>query len=207
MNTHTTSDPKMGGKSYHYYHCPKRRQYGKKACSRGKYYRAEELESAVWGAVSGILKDPEQLRADLDAMIELERGNMRCDPDKETKLWTDKLAEIDRRRGRYQEMAADDLITFDELRARLLELDERRTTAEQELKALQSRKKHLDELEHDRNVLLDDLTNIAPEALEALAPEERHQFYTMLRLKVITNLDGSLEVNRAFSDGFSIRKK
>ena len=38
------------------------------------------------------------------------------------------------------EMAADDLITFDELRARLLELDERRTTAEQELRALQSRK-------------------------------------------------------------------
>jgi DNA repair exonuclease SbcCD ATPase subunit len=101
------------------------------------------------------------------------------------------------------EMATDDLITFDELRTRLLELDERRTTAEQELKAVQSRKKHLDELEHDRDVLLDNLTNIAPEALEALVPEERHQFYTMLRLKVSTNLDGSLEVNGTFSDGFS----
>jgi site-specific DNA recombinase len=206
MSTHTTSDPKMGGKSYHYYHCPKRRQYGKKACSDGKYYRAEELESAVWDAVSGILKDPEQLRADLDAMIELERGNMHCNPDKETKLWTDKLAEIDRRRRRYQEMAADDLITFDELRARLLELDRWRITAERELKALQSRKEHLDVLEQDRNVLLDNLTNIAPEALEALAPEERHQFYKMLRLKVITNLDGSLEVNGAFSDGFKLCK-
>ena len=31
------------------------------------------MESVVWGAVSGILKDPERLRADLDAMIELER--------------------------------------------------------------------------------------------------------------------------------------
>jgi site-specific DNA recombinase len=206
MSTHTTSDPKMGGKSYYYYHCPKRRQYGKKACSDSKYYRAEELESAVWGAVSGILKDPEQLRADLDAMIKLERDNMRCDPDQETKLWANKLAEIDRRRRRYQEMAADDLITFDELRARLVELDERRTTAEQELRALQSRKEHLDELEQDRNVLLDNLTNIAPEALEALGPEERHQFYRMLRLKVITNLDGSLEMNGAFSDGFSLCK-
>jgi site-specific DNA recombinase len=206
MSTHTTSDPKMGGKSYHYYHCPKRRQYGKKACTGGKYYRAEELESAVWGAVSGILKDPEQLRADLDAMIELERGNMRCDPDKETKLWANKLAEIDRRRMRYQEMAADDLITFDELRARLLELDERRITAEQELRALQSRKEHLDGLVQDRNVLLDNLTNIAPEALEVLAPEERHQFYKMLRLKVITNRDGSLEVKGAFSNDFSLCK-
>jgi hypothetical protein len=139
-------------------------------------------------------------------MIELERGNMRCDPDKETKLWANKVAEIDRRRRRYQEMAADDLITFDELRARLVELDDRRTTAEQELKALQSRKEHLDELEQDRNMLLDNLTNIAPEALEVLAPEERHQFYKMLRLKVITNLDGSLEVNGAFSDSFGLCK-
>jgi hypothetical protein len=55
-------------------------------------------------------------------------------------------------------------------------------------------------------MLLDNLTNIAPEALEVLAPEERHQFYKMLRLKVITNLDGSLEVNGAFSDGFGLCK-
>jgi len=206
MSTHTTAGPKMRGKSYHYYHCPKRRQYGKKACSSVKYYRAEELESAVWGAVSGILKDPEQLGADLDAMIELERGNMRCDPDKETKLWTDKLAEIDRKRTRYQEMAADDLITFDELRARLVELDDRRMTAEQELRALQSRKEHLDELEQDRDVLLDNLTNVVPEALEALVPEERHQFYKMLKLRVITSLDGSLDVSGAFSDDFSLCK-
>src|SRR5215208_4065096 len=103
-------------------------------------------------------------------------------------------------------MAADDLITFDELRARLLELDERRITAEQELRALQSRKEHLDGLVQDRNVLLDNLTNIAPEALEVLAPEERHQFYKMLRLKVITNRDGSLEVKGAFSNDFSLCK-
>jgi hypothetical protein len=55
-------------------------------------------------------------------------------------------------------------------------------------------------------MLLDNLTNIAPEALEVLAPEERHQFYGMLRLKVITNPDGSLEVNGAFSDGFDLCK-
>src|SRR3712207_3086910 len=103
-------------------------------------------------------------------------------------------------------MAADDFITFDELRARLGDLDDSLTTAEQELKALQSHKEHLDELEQDRNMLLDNLTNIAPEALEVLAPEERHQFYKMLRLKVITDLDGSLEVNGAFSDSFGLCK-
>jgi hypothetical protein len=79
-------------------------------------------------------------------------------PDEETKLWADKLAEIDRRRTHYQEMTADDLITFDKLRARLLELDERRITAEQELRSLQSHKEQLDELAQDRNALLQRLS-------------------------------------------------
>jgi hypothetical protein len=94
-------------------------------------------------------------------MIKLEGGDMGFDPDRETKLWANNLAEIDRRLRRYQEMAADDLITFDELRARLVELDDMRISAEQELRALHSRKEDLDELEHDRDVSLDNLTHVA----------------------------------------------
>ena len=69
-----------------------------------KNHRAEKMESAVWSAVSGILKDPEQLRVDLDRMIELERRDMRQqDPDKEARLWAEKLAEVERMRRGYQE--------------------------------------------------------------------------------------------------------
>jgi hypothetical protein len=98
--------------------------------------RVEELEPRVWDVVSGLLEDPEQLRADLDRMIELEQRSMRGDPDREQESWLDKLTELDRKRARYQEMAADDLITFDELRVRLTELDETRGIAERELKTL-----------------------------------------------------------------------
>ena len=80
---------------------------------------ATELEARVWGAVFAILKDPDQLRADLNAMIELERAVVRGDPDKETKLWADKLVECDRKRAKYQEMFAADAMSLDELRARL----------------------------------------------------------------------------------------
>jgi DNA repair ATPase RecN len=162
------------------------------------------LEAQVWEAVSGILKDPEQLRADLDAMIELERKNMRGNPDKEAQLWADKLAEVHHRRVRYQEMAADNLITFDELRARLTELDDTRKTAERELNALRNHREYLDELEQNRDALLESLVDNAPDALDELTPEERRQVYKMLRLKVRAYLDGSSEVSGAFSDGFSI---
>ena len=39
-----------------------------------KHHRAEELEARVWETVSGLLKEPERLRAGLEAMVEQERG-------------------------------------------------------------------------------------------------------------------------------------
>jgi hypothetical protein len=118
----------------------------------------------------------------------------------------DKLTEVDRKRARYQEMAADDLITFDELRARLAELDNTRSVAERELQALRSHKELVGEVEADRDSLLDSLTGMAPNALDSLAPEERHHVYKMLKLRVTVSLDGTLEVSGAFGDDFTMCK-
>ncbi len=149
-------------------------------------------------------KDPEQLRADLDAMIELERSNVHGDPDEEAKLWAEKLAELDHKRARYQEMAADDLITFDELRSRLTELEETRRTAQRELEALRNRKEYLDELERDRDALLDLLEETAPDALDSLTPEERHHVYELLKLRATLHADDTLEVSGAFGNDLGI---
>jgi site-specific DNA recombinase len=202
MVSHTTTI--KSGSTYFYYVCRTRYHRDRKACTQNKHFPAAKLEAQVWEAVSGILKDPEQLRADLDAMIELERKNMRGNPDKEAQLWADKLAEVHHRRVRYQEMAADDLITLNELRARLTELDDTRKTAERELDALHNHREYLDELEQDRDVLLESLVDTAPDALDELTLEERRQVYKMLRLKVRAYLDGPLEVSGAFSEGTSI---
>ena len=40
-----------------------------------------------------------------------------------------------------------------------------------------------------------------PESLDALASEERHQLYKMLRLEVVTHPDKSLEVSGAIVGG------
>src|SRR5919199_2808343 len=129
MTPHTTKDSKRG-KSYPYYHCAKSRQYGEEACPHRKCHAAEKLESAAWAEVSGRLKDPKELRADLDAMIELERRDMRRDPDKEARLWAQKLAEGERMRRGYQEQAAKGYMTLDELSTALEELEKTRRLVE-----------------------------------------------------------------------------
>ena len=54
----------------HYYRCRTRRDNGKEACEVTNR-RADRLEAEVWESVRAILSDPERLRADLDAMIEM----------------------------------------------------------------------------------------------------------------------------------------
>ena len=129
---------------------------------------------------------------------------MRGDPGSEAKLWADQLAEVGRKRARYQEMAASDLITLDELRSRLVELAETRAMAEREINNLRNRHEYVRELERDRDALLSKLEEVAPYALDALAPEERHQVYKMLRLKVVANLGGSFEVSWALEESFDL---
>jgi hypothetical protein len=184
-----------------YYRCREGNRR-KDTCQNRKSRRSDRAHSDVWGLVSGLMKNLEQLRADFDAMIERERAALqRGDPKREAKLWAHKLAEADLKRARYQEMAAADLITFDELRSKLAELDDTRETAERELEALRNHDEYLQGLERDRDALLDSRMAVAPDALDSLTPEERHQFYKMIRLKVVSPPDGPLEVSGTFFSG------
>ncbi len=81
-----------GSPYYHYYRCPTRQIKGRDACSSPHGLRAEETEATVWSFVSSLLKDPERLRAGLRRMIEEERKALCDDPERESKVWLDKIA-------------------------------------------------------------------------------------------------------------------
>jgi hypothetical protein len=119
---------------------------------------------------------------------------MRGDPEVEALGWLDKIAALDSKRSRYQDMAAEGHITFDELGAKLRELEGQRTTAEEELDSLQMHRARLEDLERDRETLLEEYAGMVPEALDGLTGEERHQVYRMLRLQVFVFPNGDLEV-------------
>ena len=73
----------------------------------------------------------------------------------------------------------------------------RNRAAERELEVLRSYRERIEELERDKETLLESYVDMAPEALESLAPEERHQIYKMLRLQVLADADGRSEVTGA----------
>ena len=79
-------------------------------------------------------------------------------------------------------------------------LEETRKTARRELKALSRRRDKIEELERDKNALLESYAGMVPEALDALTLEERHRLYKMLRLRVVLGPGAPPEVSGAFGD-------
>ena len=204
MNTSTVKDGRSDKRTY-YYRCGKHQQIAD-GCPNYRNHRADKLEPLVWNTVYRIMTNPAQLRDDLDTMIELEREGVRGDPERETKVWLDKLSEVERKRSAYQDQQAEGLITLDELRAKLSSLEETRMTAQRELEALRGRQERIEELERDRDVLVERYARMVPEALDALAPEERHHVYKLLKLTARVHADGTLELNGALGDGLELCK-
>src|SRR5215217_797160 len=180
---------------YFYYCCSAGGFNKSHICSARRHHKAGDLEARIWDAVSKILKDPKRLRAGLDNMIEQERRKEHGDPATETDWWLGQLSEAGRKRIRYQEMAAEGLIDFGELRTRLSALEETCNTAERELHALRHRTERLKCLERDRDSLLESYVGLVPEAIDALGAEERHRVYRMIGMKAYLTTDGSFELS------------
>jgi site-specific DNA recombinase len=197
----TSVTRKKDGKRYFYYSCASRREGNLSSCPNRKTHRAERIEPAVWSLVVALLTDSERLRVGLDELINRERRESRGDPDREVKVWLEKLVEVDRMRAGYQELAAKGLMTIEELGARLEELKATRATASDALEAIRGRVERLERLEQDRDALMEFYAGAVPEELERLGPEERRRVYGMLRLEVSASPDGRLEVYGIVGDG------
>ena len=181
------------GKVHHYYRCPRRVTDGKAGCENGKTQRADHAEPLVWEEISTLLKDPERLRVGLEAMIERKRSLLRDNPEREAAVWLKQLDVFTSKRAAYQDQQAAGLMTLDELAAKLSELEDAHLTAEQELTKLRGAQEEIEALEDDASTLLASYESAAPEDLDALAPEERHHVYRLMRLEVSSHPDGSLE--------------
>lgn len=190
----------------HYYRCPTRQQRGKEACPSSRHHRADTLESLVWVFIRDLLVDPGRLQAGFDSLIEQERNLSRSGTDDEARSLHERLEEIAHKRARAQDLALDGLLTREELRAKLSELDEARGTIQRELKACAQRTKRLKALEQDRDAALAAFVESVPEELDRLTPEERHRIYKMLRLRVDVQGDGRLEISGALTGGEAVCK-
>jgi site-specific DNA recombinase len=183
-----------------YYRCNTRHKRGREACSMGKSLRADVIEPLVWAHVCEMLMDPERLQAGLERLIEKERAPTHGDPDREAREWTDRIVALERKRSGFQDMAAEGLITLDELRVKLAGLKDGLETAQREFEALAQRQQRIERLEEDAEQVMRSYAGMVPENLRTLEPKERHEIYRMLRLRVAAYPDGTLLASGALGE-------
>jgi site-specific DNA recombinase len=189
MTTHTATS-RGNCADYHYYVCKQRKERRRMCDCTQKSVRATEAEQAVWGFVSGLLRDPEEIRRGMEGLIEQERTSRTRDPEHEAEVWAQKIADCDRRRSAYQDQQAAGMMTLEELGAKLRELETTRRAAEREPAALKDHRQRVEDLEQDRDALLEDMAAMVPAALDSLTGEEKNRIYRMLRLEVTPTTEG-----------------
>jgi hypothetical protein len=140
-------------------------------------------------------------RSDLNAaMIEEERKGMRGDPDQEAKGVVGEAYRGGPRAARLPKACRQR--PHDRPRAGWGTGGAGRNSkiAERKLEALRGRRERIEEMERDRDALLDNYARMASEALNVLAPEERHQVYRILRLQAVM-MDRTLGISGTFGEG------
>ena len=116
----------------------------------------------------------------------------------------EKLSEIGRKRAaNFQDLATEGLMTKEELRSKLHNLELARETAERELQRVLEYSERLSALEEDDEDPLEVYKERRIEALEDLSPEERREMYKLLDLTVEAYPDGRLEAAWALNASVS----
>jgi site-specific DNA recombinase len=99
--------------------------------------RADYLDQVVWGHVTGILADPQLIRAEIDKRLEAART---ADPlARQRKSFDTELVKASAAITRMIEAFGEQLITIDELRARMPDLRARETNLRNQIDALDAR--------------------------------------------------------------------
>jgi hypothetical protein len=152
--------------------------------------RAIEAERVVWTFVSNLLREPATIRVGMERLIEEERTCQAQNPEHETELWAQKIAYGAQRRSAYQDQQAAGPMSLEELGSKLSDLDKTRRIAERELAARKDHRRRVQDLEQDRDAILESMAEMVPEALNNLTGEEKSRTYRMLRLEVTPTTEG-----------------
>jgi site-specific DNA recombinase len=185
---------KRKGLRRYYYRCPNRARNGLRACSMNKNFRAQRLEAEVWREVLSLLKEPERLRVGIEHMIKEEQAALHKDPTQEIKRWRAEIEKIEQMRGGYLDQQAEGVITMGELKSKIASLQERREIAEQELGKLTHHQERVAKLEREAEALMKQYHSQAREGLDLFTPEDRHDVYKALGIKILARADGVAEL-------------
>jgi hypothetical protein len=125
-----------------------------------------------------------------NGLLEEERTSQAQNPEREMELWVQKIADCAQRRSAYQDQQAAGLMSLEELGSKLRDLDNTRRIAQRELAALKDHRQRVQDLEQDRDALLESMAEMVPEVLDSLTGDEKSRTYRMLRLEATPTTEG-----------------
>src|SRR3712207_9233641 len=89
---------------------------------------------------------------------------------------------------------------MDRYKRRLAQIRQSRSAVEDELARIKAKADHVEQLERDREALLNHYARIVPKQLDALEPEERNRVYKILALTVLAHENGNLDLMWALGE-------
>ncbi|MCA1730069.1 MAG: hypothetical protein LC751_11900 [Actinobacteria bacterium] len=138
-------------------------------------------------------------------MIESERELLATQPAEQIAHWAKQVEKARIKRSRYQDQEAEGLMTREELRVKLAELEETIILAEGEIEKLRCHEERILSLEKSGEELLACYAELVPSEIESLCPEERRHIYQLLRVEVSVPKEGEIKIRLPFrpdNEGF-----
>ena len=196
MQAHTV-DTNRG--YYIYYRCQAISNGKADRCPARKQIRADRVEAEVWDAVRDLVSAQDVLLRRVRESFDAKRRELsRLDVDT-AKLARD-LAGIEKQRARYQRAFAADAIGLPDLKARTAELDSERDAVRDQLKRAGSVEAELEKLGRAQSGLEQRIRE-GYDDLSSKTPEERHEIYKDLNLRVDVGLDKVPRISGTFPVG------
>jgi uncharacterized protein YukE len=121
-------------------------------------------------------------------------------PSDDEENWLKKLSELESQEERLLDLYLEGKLEVSRYESRVSQLKQSRKTIEEELERIRDRTAHIERLEHDRDTLLSNYSQLATERLDGLEPEKRNRVYRMLGLTVLAYEDNKLEARWAFDE-------
>ncbi len=183
---------KRSGKVDLYYRCLGYWQAGR--CTHKKYHRAEDLERRVREAMLSLLNDHDEMYAYLTERVE---QDARRDLEREAKDCAGRLAELDERLSRAQDLAIKGLLPAEALRSKTAEIRRERESVAHELEGLKDAREHAATRKWQRNIVFHFYMVALMHGWDLLSPEDFRLTYKKLNLRVLVAPDGTLEIKGA----------
>jgi hypothetical protein len=184
-----------------YYVCNRHKANGKGACPYARYHKAEELEHRVERVILDLIRRPEIMLEQIEREIE-SREQAASSAARDAAMYQEQLRRIEQKRSGFQDMAAEGLITFAELRSKLDALQREGERSQEALEALTEPERVAKELS-EIPARVEDYIAELPQLIHE-DPERRSEYlkdiYRKLSLSVIAHKDDTLTISGAFGN-------